>query len=487
MTDTNFAKLTRSLFNQQINARHVDSWIYSEALGFDIPTKAKAEHRALAELSRTPWLGLVVTTAAQALRVGDITSNGERVEDLYRLWVDNGLKAQQMAFYRAVLAYGNAFTVTTLGVDGRAKIRFVSPTRCAVIYNDPADIYPVQAIEVAPRKGDRARYWLYSPGVTQLVEVDNRDPDGRGYVVLEEFETGLDVVPVVEACNQRTLDGKVIGEVTPLIPTAQRINKSAYDRLLMQHFNSWRVRYATGIDLPREQVNTPEIQAYGVGAESSPAPALPSVDPLDPMGRKKPPLNAEEVEKVKLRLAQDDFLISDSPETSFGTLEASSMDDIISAFKTDVESLAAVSQTPAHALVGSMINVSGDALAEARAPLTQKISERQEMIGDAFVRTLKIAAGLMGDNATVEDPYLTISWRDMEIRSLSQAADALGKASQMLEIPARGLWDRIPGTDAAELQKWEKLHEEETKNDPLAALARRQTTPISEPQFKAVS
>lgn len=480
MTDSNFAKLTQTLFNQQSNARRVDSWIYSEALGFEIPHKAKAEHRALAELSRTPWLGLVVTTAAQALRVGDITSNGERVEDLYRLWVDNGLKAQQMAFYRAVLAYGNAFTVTTLGVDGRAKIRFVSPTRCAVIYNDPADIYPVQAIEVAPRKGDRARYWLYSPGVTQLVEEDNSDPDGKGYVVLEEFETGLDVCPVVEACNQRTLDGKVIGEVTPLIPTAQRINKSAYDRLLMQHFNSWKVRYATGIDLPREEVNTPEIKPY-----------VPGEGIRGPVGQ--PPINAPapideaEAEKVKLRLAQDDFLVSSYADAKFGTLEASSMDDIIAAFKADVESLAAVSQTPAHALVGSMINVSGDALAEARAPLTQKISERQEMIGDAFVRTLKIAAGLMGDYDTVEDPYLTISWRDMEIRSLSQAADALGKASQMLEIPARGLWDRIPGTDAAELQKWEKLHEEDAKNDPLTAIARRQTTPISEPQFKAVS
>ena len=297
------------------------------------------------------------------------------------------------------------------------------------------------------------------------------DPDGEGYVVIEEYETGLDIVPVVEACNQRTLDGNVIGEVIPLIPTAQRINKSAYDRLLMQHFNSWKVRYATGIDLPREEVNTPEIKPY-----------VPGEGIRGPVGQ--PPINAPapideaEAEKVKLRLAQDDFLVSSYADAKFGTLEASSMDDIIAAFRSDVESLAAVSQTPTYAFTGSLANLSGDALAGARSPLTQKVSERQEMIGDAFVRTFKIAAALMGLDSIVEDPYFTVSWRDMEIRSLSQAADALGKAAQMLEIPARALWDRIPGTDAAELQKWEKLWDEDIKNDPLTALSNRQTTPI---------
>lgn len=475
-----FEALRNKLTTQQSEARRVDSWIYSDECGFEVPPKAKREHRALAHLSRTPWLGLVVTTAAQALRVGDITSGGARVDELYRLWVDNGLRSGQMAFYRAVLAYGHAFTVVTPGLDGRAKIRFVSPTRCAVVYADPADVYPAAALEVAPKRGDADRYWLYYPGVTRLVEADSRDVDGPGYVVIEEHETGLDVVPVVEACNQRTLDGRVVGEVAPLIPTAQRINKTSYDRLLMQHFNSWRVRYATGIDLPREQMSEPEIQPLIPGSTAASATGAGQYVP-----RKSAPVDEEAAEKVKLRLAQDDLLVSPSPDARFGTLESSSMADIIDAFRTDVEALAAVSQTPAHALVGSMVNISGDALAEARAPLTQKISERQEMIGDALVRTLKIAAAIMGRGDVVEDPFLTISWRDMEIRSLSQAADALGKASQMLSIPARGLWDRIPGTDAAELQKWERLHEEEAKNDPLAALARRQTTPIAAPEGDA--
>jgi hypothetical protein len=62
----------------------------------------------------------------------------------------------------------------------------------------------------------------------------------------------------------------------------------------------------------------------------------------------------------------------------------------------------------------------------------------------------------------------------MEIRSMAQAVDALGKAAQMLGIPAEGLWHQIPGVEASDVQEWHRLKDEAYDRDPLRASLTRQ-------------
>ena len=50
---------------------------------------------------------------------------------------------------------------------------------------------------------------------------------------------------------------------------------------------------------------------------------------------------------------------------------------------------------------------------------------------------------------------------------MSQAVDALGKASQMLGIPPSGLWSRIPGVTNTDVEEWASLNED---LDPLRSL-----------------
>ena len=47
-----------------------------------------------------------------------------------------------------------------------------------------------------------------------------------------------------------------------------------------------------------------------------------------------------------------------------------------------------------------------------------------------------------------------VTWADTSVRSLAEAADALGKMATMLEIPAKGLWSMIPGADKATIEEW---------------------------------
>jgi len=49
-----------------------------------------------------------------------------------------------------------------------------------------------------------------------------------------------------------------------------------------------------------------------------------------------------------------------------------------------------------------------------------------------------------------------VTWQDMEIRSLSQSADALVKLAG-LGIPFRALWSRIPGIEKSDVDEWAQM------------------------------
>ena len=439
------------LDTQRRDADNVDSWISpNSAHGFRTPPKASREHKALADLARTPWLGLVVTNVAQAMYVDNVVGAEGAVPDLWNVWLDNNMQAHQVANHRAMVAYGHTYGVVMPAMDNgvdTARMRCLGPRRMACKWNDPGtDLYPEFALEALSASARERRYRLYGPHFAYTIV----DRDNEPYSVVDRDFHGVGVTPVVRFSNMIDLDGKVVGEVDPFIPTASRINKTSYDRLLAQHFNSWKVRTIAGMDLPENEDPTAE---------------------------------ANEIAQEKIRLAQEDILISEDENTKFGTLDGTSLDTFVTAWRSDIEALAAVSQTPAHALTGQLVNLNAEALAAARSPLTQKVYERQVNAGASYGRMLRLAASVSGMDATAADSMIRVTWQDMEIRSMSQAVDALGKAASMLKIPARGLWNRIPGVERSDVQEWERLADSEAGNDPLKAVLRRHTADTAEDSF----
>lgn len=412
----------------------IDCWYRWQHEDHKIPRDATAEHKALLELSKTPWLGLVVTTVAQCMYV-----DGYRSPDLpdnstaWRLWNANDFDNRQIAVHRAALAYGQSYVKVLPGEwrDQRsAVIRGVSPRKMLAVYAEPeSDDWPMYAIQVEKSKGD----WFIRLYDEEL-EYTLGGPDGKiEYISEQGHDAG--VTPIIRYCNNLDLDGRTDGEVEPFIPLAGRINKTAYDRLLAQHFNSWKVRTVAGMEEPETPI---------------------------------------EQDRAALLLRQGDLLVSDNPDTRFGTLDETPLEGFISAEASDVEKLAAVSQTPANALTGKIVNVAADALAQVRAPLTQKVTERQKNFGKSHTQTLRLAASIVRDFAAADDVMAGVTWQDMEIRSLSQAVDALGKAATMLKIPPQALWQRIPGVTKDDVDEWKKLAGESSELAALTALLDRQ-------------
>jgi len=453
-------KLIPALNKERQRLRRIDCWYRWDHEDVKLPRSATAEHRALVKLSKAPWLGLVVTSTAQCLFVDGFRSVLDPVGDPeeinaqlrqkpdspplpvkdkpilpegpWRIWLANQMDKKQAAIHRAALAYGYTFATVLPGVDFTGEdmpvIRGVSPRKMIALYEDPAsDDWPKYAMERLDSDKGEERYRVFDESDVYTVVLKTVKPDdGKPNFKIEKREThGANVCPVVRYCNELDLDGRTPGEVEPHIALAARINKTSYDRLLTQHFNSWKIRWIAGM-------------------------AEPDTD--------------ENAARAKLKLQQSDFLIAGDADTKFGSFPETGLTGFIDAHEADVEALAAVTQTPTHELTGKMVNLSAEALAAARASQSQKVDERKRAFGGAHTQALRLASFLDGDDEHAKDITGRVTWQDTSIRSMAQAVDALGKAATMLHVPDQALWSRIPGVEKSDVAEWERLRK---MQDPL--------------------
>lgn len=402
----------------------IDKWHRWEpdALRDKIPSYATSEHRSLAKISETPMLSLVVTTVAQQLVAEAFrSSRSVDTERLAEPWNRNRFHSRQRAVYRAALAYGYSYATAMPG-DSGSVLRGRSPRDLYAVYGDVVeDEYPM--------------YYLLAKGSHKYV-VDEEavyilgDDNGR-LEFIEERIHSVGVAPAVRYSNQIDLEGRTPGEVEPYVQVAERINKTTYDRMLVQHFNSWKVRYATGLDQPKDEADA---------------------------------------ERIKLLLRQNDILTGEEG-VQFGTLDETSPDGLIKATEEDMKILAVVTQTPVHALTGDLVNLSADAIAESRAMADLKVNERKVGFGDSNEQLLRLAAHIEGRKDDAADFTLRTDWADLQSRSMNQAADALGKMATMLKIPVELLWDRIPSVTPEIAKAWLAYKKENPSADEQLAAA----------------
>lgn len=431
-------KVTKELFPRYLHEKdrldRIDKWYRWEHERVPLPKRATPELYALANLSKVPWLSLVVTATAQSLYVDGFRSqlDDPGADELdpgspWHVWQANAMDQRQIAVHRAALAYGYSFVSVLPGEDFMGNpmpvIRGISPRKMWAAFDDPAsDDWPLYALQVDVQRDKTYKLQLFDENHIYNLIVDDAHTNFE-FVGAEAHDLGL--VPIVRYANELDLDGRTPGEVEPHIPLAARINKTSFDRMLTQHYSSWKIRTVAGMAEPDSE---------------------------------------EEAVRKKLSLRQDDLLVAEDPDTKFGTLDETPLNGFIDAWRADIEALAAVTQTPTHELTGQLANLSAEALAAARAAHTQKVTERQKSFGKSHVQALRLAAMLHGNDDYASDITGRVSWQDTEIRSISQAVDALGKAAQMLGVPVKALWGRIPGVERSDVEEWARMAME---GDPI--------------------
>lgn len=449
--------LVRDLWVEFLDSRERSNEWQRWALGRQehpiIPDNSNGEYQALQERATTPWLSLVVQSVVQALHVEGYRRSGSAEDDgvLWSAWQANRMDARQASVYEAACTTGVSYCAVlptdAPGVRRSPALedlavpewRTYSSSEMTGFYDSPHDEWPTYALtgyEAPQWKRPESGAW-----VAQLIDdeaiygfkVRNGLP-----VMIEATQHDIGHVPVARFVNRQTISGRAIGEVEPFTAVAARIDQDVFDRVIVQRFGSWRVRYATGMVTP----STPEEQ-----------------------------------EAVDLMLQVSSFLTSDSPETQFGSLPETPMDGHLRAPMEDVRMLAAVSQTPPTVLTGDLSNISADALAAVESAFNRKVEQRKESFGESFEQCFDLTARFMG----VDSDYAAqVRWRDVESRSMSQTADAFGKIASQLEVPVEVLWDKLGFlTD----QDREKALEIRASGGGLEDLMRELTAGQTSPEF----
>lgn len=403
-------QLLPAYWQQRRDIDLLDCWYRWSPAKVDVHPRATKEHKTLRDMGETPWLWLTVKTTAQGLFAETVTGRDEdatgRFVDVFRR---NRWASRQPMVHREAIAYGQSF-VQILPGDPVSQWTAKSPRRMLAMWRDEAnDEYPETTIEVV-KSGDHYLYTVMDEG--QIYRLSSEGPDGITYIDDEVHGTG--VTPVVRYVNFMDSDGRVVGEVEPYINVARRLNKTEYDRMLIQHFNSWKVRTATNLD------------------GDSPT--------------------EEETEQLKMQLAQSDILTG-GEGVEFGTLDETNLSPILAAREADIEILSALTQTPPN-ITGRMVNIGAEALAFANAMYGRKLTDLQRSFGESDAQAQRLSAWQSGRAEDAEDWEIATKWADYETQTMSQAVDALGKAAQMLEVPKEMLWDRIPTVTAQEADRW---------------------------------
>jgi len=429
---------------EQEQLDYIDRWARWDHDDPHAPRASTTEYKELIGRSQTPWLSLVVTATAQSLYVEGYRDAEGNDSPAWEYWQRNGMDRRQMAIHRAAVGYGSAYTTVLPGKDpitGESipVIRGYSPREMMAFYDlEELDAdWPEMALRVINVGDNQRRIKLYTPdnGIITMTETSTGD-----LTVINREEHGTPgLTPVVRYANILDLEGRTVGEVEPYISVAARIDQTSFDRLVTQRFSSWIVRTVTGMSEPETD---------------------------------------EEGRAVALQLRQEDLLVAESPDTKFGHLPASDLQGFINSKEADIRDLAAVTQVPPHQLIGQVSNLSAEALAGAEAAHARKVDERRHSFGESHEQTLRLAAAVAGDMVAARDIESQVRWKDVESRSLAQTADALGKLAQMLQVPPKALWERIPGVTQQDVAAWEQMAEE----DAMSLLAAELTNGLTAEQ-----
>jgi hypothetical protein len=378
-----------------------------------LPVGAPPDVVRLARIARVNVLKYTVTARVQNMYVdGFQTPMSPDNIAAWDVWQRNRLDARSIGVHRAAVSFGAGY-VTVIPGDPVPVMRGASPRKLTAAYGDDDD-WPRATLE--QRRNKRWRML----DETSVYELRGND-HGAGFELISTSDHGATadgepVCPVIRFTDTVDLDDPVRGIVEPNLSLQDQINITTFGLMVAQHYGAFRQRYILG------WLAETETAALKMGA-------------------------------ARLMTFEDS-----SSDISVGEFAQTDLRGYIESREATIRHLATVSQTPVHELLGQFINLSAEALEAARAGHQAAIDENKTVLGESWEQALNLAGEMNGVPA---DPAASVLWRDTRVRSLGDAAEALGLLAEKLGIPVRELWKRIPGVPQHEVERWEVAADEQ--------------------------
>ncbi|WP_409485133.1 phage portal protein [Arsenicicoccus dermatophilus] len=347
---------------------------------------------------------LAVTSLAERLRVTGFTLDGKPCTQLWDAWRRCDLDQLAGVAHREALALGSAYALTWAGEDGKALVT-VESARQVVTVHDPATREVTAAVK-RWEDGQGTHAVVYTADTIRH-HLAPQAGATAGFRVVETIDNPVGVVPVTPLHNADRLLGGGVSEMADLLPLVDALNKTLADMLVGSEYYARPRRWATGVEL----VEDADGRAVNPFPES------------------------------------DRMMVSESPDTRFGSLPAADLSAYTGAVSVLTAQASAVSGLPSHYL-GILTNqpASADALRASEASLTARAEARQAVFGRAWERVARLVLAVENgvDPATVSP---SVSWADPATRSVAQEADAVVKLYQAGLLPASAALRRLGYSD----------------------------------------
>ena len=383
------------------------------------PELARAEYRALAQRSALNLIGVQINGLSQDVVPTSYISpaTGRPSDEAWLARRRLGMPEITRQAHRWAFIEGEsylAFVPTPTGWIPRAYQR----AGVVVHWDDPInDQHPRTFI--APLRWERGHpvemfAWDDDTGLSvwRIVQQDSRGTTWgpwRQSVFATQFFGGQLPVRRYISGEWSKFDGfwRPMGEVQPLIGAQKRVIQSIFDLLLTQQFGAVFIRTMAGIELP------------------------------DPTGDDD--VDAVRAEQHVIDMAANRILVAEDPEAKFGSLVGTPLNPFIDAVDAAIRHFSIIAAIAPMRTSGKIENVSADAITAARQAeedTRQAYRDRWNDTEAEVTRMAMIAAGL-GDPGHGGE----IVWRETQLRSLSQIADAASKFVQA-QVPVRPLIER---------------------------------------------
>jgi hypothetical protein len=459
-------------------------WKGEQSMPRVIPRHAVPEIYAIARMSRVNVIQIVMESLSQSLFVEGFRGKTDKDNaGVWDIWQRNRLDARQSGIHSAALAYGTGYAIVLPGTPVPV-IRGVSPRSLAAVYGVKNPDWPDYALE---RRSD-GTYRLFDEthvynlpdldgktvsmttpasahgaGVTPIVrfrEVEDLDLDNDvSSEAADALETFTEEATGLTFSRSTSRRKPAIGQVGPLMSIQDQIDLITFDLLVAVQFASFKQIWIAGWDGPDE------TQLAGLTGEAL----------------------QEARRKSLLSASASRFWAFADPSVKIGELAETDLEGYIKAREASLRHAASLSQTPAHELIGELVNLSAEALAAAEAGRDRKVASRETMLGESHEQMLRLA----GDLAKIEvPPDAQVVWRNTSARSFAATVDALGKLSTMLGVPASELWERIPGVSQQDVERWKAQAAQGDAFSQLTEVLNRQGNPgaaAPPPAVKAVA
>ena len=412
-----------------------------------LDTEERRTFRTFLEEAGANWCELVINAVAERLQVvgfrfGD--GEGGDADDgslAWTIWQANQMDADHELVQTDALVMGSSFVLVQPDEDNPTGVSMTaeSPLQATVLY------------EPGNRRKRRAGFKRFHeiPGDTRSTievlmtpeEIVTWYPNARG----PEIEVNpAGSVGLIELTPQPRTIGWPRSELDPVIPIQDRIQTTLFNRCVAMDYGAFRQIWATGIRIARDVIKTDD------GGQ-----AVKVVRPFD--------------------IGSNRLLTNENVDGRFGSFAESTLQGYLSSVEQDITMMAAITQTPAHYLTGTITNLSADAIKAAESGLVSKVRRRSVHLGEGWEEAIRYALRLVGSPAAV-DVAAEVVWADMETRSEGQMVDALVKMGT-LGVPREVLWEKW-GASTQEVRRWTELAEAEAARRPVPPPAPAPVPPV---------